>query len=87
MRIAVMAFAAFASLAVTGAAQANSDDAKWVARCLKDNQDAKVDVSVVTKYCTCMNSKMDDNETKTITEWEKSHPQERDACSKEAGWN
>ena len=33
-----------------------------------------------------MNNKMDDNETQSITQWEKTHHTERDACSKAAGW-
>jgi hypothetical protein len=42
--------------------------------------------SVVLKYCTCMNNKMSDNETLSITAWEKTHVAERKACDKEAGW-
>jgi len=34
-----------------------------------------------------MNEKMSDNETRSITEWEKSHPVERRACDKQAGWH
>ncbi|MFP5221426.1 MAG: hypothetical protein ACLGSA_03990 [Acidobacteriota bacterium] len=66
---------------------ADADDAKWVAKCIADNKDAKVPVEVVTKYCTCMNNKMDSNETLSISAWEKTHPNERVACEKEAGWN
>lgn len=73
-------------LAAPGAAFAGSDDAKWVAKCIKDNGDAKVSIDVVTKYCTCMNNKMDDNETLSISAWEKTHPNEMKACEKEAGW-
>jgi hypothetical protein len=40
----------------------------------------------VLKYCTCMNNKMSDDETQSITQWEKSHPTERAACDKKAGW-
>lgn len=65
---------------------AGSDDAKWVAKCLQDNKDANVSVEIISKYCTCMNNKMDDNETQSITQWEKSHPAEMAACEKEAGW-
>ncbi len=65
---------------------AGSDDAKWVAQCVYDNRDEKAAVEVVTKYCVCMNNKMDDNETKSITQWEKSHPAEMKACDKVAGW-
>jgi hypothetical protein len=76
-----------AFLCVAGLAFAGTDDAKWVAQCIQDNKDAKVSVEVITKYCTCMNNKMDDNETLSITQWEKTHKAEREACDKEAGWN
>ena len=33
-----------------------------------------------------MNSKMSSNETQSITQWEKTHATEREACDKEAGW-
>lgn len=75
-----------ASLFASGTANAGADDAKWVAKCVKDNADAKVSVEVVTKYCTCMNNKMDDNETQSITQWEKTHQTEMNACEKESGW-
>jgi hypothetical protein len=65
----------------------NADDMKWVAQCLKDNQDAKVSVGIVAKYCTCMNNKMSENETQSITQWEKHHVTERKACDRESGWN
>lgn len=68
-----------AALAVT------ADDVKWINQCMKDNKGgAKEDV--VRKYCVCMNNKMDDNETLSITQWEKTHPKERAACDREAGW-
>ena len=74
------------STLTSGAAYADADDMKWVSKCLADNSDAKVSVEIVTKYCTCMNNQMDSNETKTITQWEKTHPTEMKACEKEAGW-
>jgi hypothetical protein len=33
-----------------------------------------------------MNEKMDENETQSITRWEKSHPAEPKACDKQARW-
>ena len=75
------------SLLTSSVAFADADDMKWVAQCVKDNSDAKVSVEVVTKYCTCMNNKMSSNETRSITQWEKSHPKEMKACDREAGWN
>ena len=70
----------------SSAALADADDVKWIAQCLKDNQDAKVDASIIQKYCSCMNNKMSSNETQSITQWEKTHPAERQACDKESGW-
>lgn len=67
-------------------AHADSNDAKWIAQCIEDNADAQVPVEVIQKYCACMNDKMDANETLSITEWEKTHPQEQADCSREAGW-
>jgi hypothetical protein len=74
------------SLLGSAAALAGPDDAKWVAQCVSDNKDEKAAVEVITKYCTCMNNKMSDNETQAITQWEKTHAPERQACDKEAGW-
>ncbi len=75
------------TLMTSGAAlAAGADDMKWVAKCLSDNSDAKVSVEIVTKYCTCMNNKMDDNETRSISQWEKANPNAMKACEKEAGW-
>jgi hypothetical protein len=85
-----MRYAIAASLVVmfglAGAAKADSDDVKWIAQCMKDNQDAKTDASVIQKYCSCMNNKMSSDETQSITQWEKTHVAERKACDKEAGW-
>jgi hypothetical protein len=33
-----------------------------------------------------MDNAMAKDETKSITEWEKTHPDETAACDKEAGW-
>ena len=63
-----------------------ADDTKWINQCVQDNKDEGAKDEVVLKYCTCMNDKMDDDENASITEWEKSHPDERKACDKEAGW-
>ncbi|HEX3953461.1 MAG TPA: hypothetical protein VHW90_07805 [Stellaceae bacterium] len=75
-----------ASIFASTAAMAGPDDAKWVAQCVSDNQNEKAAIEVITKYCTCMNNKMSDNETQSITTWEKSHVAERQACDKESGW-
>ncbi|MEI9902392.1 MAG: hypothetical protein WDN31_22525 [Hyphomicrobium sp.] len=41
---------------------------------------------MVRKYCVCMNNAMGNEETKSVSEWEKTHPDEVKACDKEAGW-
>ena len=82
---AVMAGSA-ASAQALKLAQATADDVKWINQCLKDNEDAKVSVDIVRKYCVCMNNKMSNDETRSITQWEKANPAARAACDKEAGW-
>ena len=86
MKPIVFALLCGAVLLTAGPAFAGPDDVKWVAQCVTDNKDEKATVEVITKYCTCMNNKMSDNETQSITTWEKSHAAERTACDKEAGW-
>ena len=82
----VIAASFIAVLGLAGRARADSDDVKWIAQCMKDNQDAKVDASVIQKYCSCMNNKMSSHETQSISQWEKTHVAERQACDKESGW-
>jgi hypothetical protein len=88
MKIALAVLLAITGLAtaqVTTAHAATTDDVKWINQCVADNKgDAKPEV--VLKYCTCMNNKMDNNESQSITQWEKTHVVERKACDKEAGW-
>jgi hypothetical protein len=72
----------FASTAVLAA---TTDDVKWINRCVNDNK-GDAAASVILKYCTCMNNKMSDNETQSITQWEKTHVAERKACDRESGW-
>jgi hypothetical protein len=86
MKAAAFAVLFAAASLLSGVAVAGPDDAKWVAQCVSDNKDEKAKIDVITKYCTCMNNKMSDNESQSITQWEKSHVTERQACDKEAGW-
>jgi hypothetical protein len=64
---------------------ATADDIKWINQCIVDNKGGAAE-DVLRKYCTCMNNKMGDNETQSISQWEKSHAAEQKACDKEAGW-
>lgn len=74
------------SMIACGSAFADADDTKWIAKCIKDNKGEGAKEEVIYKYCTCMNDKMDANETKSISEWEKTHQTEMKACEKKAGW-
>ena len=65
---------------------AGADDTAWINKCVNDNKDEGQSADVVKSYCSCMNSKMSDNETASVTTWEKSHKKEADECSKQAGW-
>lgn len=75
-------------LPMTALAQkVNADDVKWINQCIDDNKgEPGATATVVRAYCVCMNEKMDNNESQSITQWEKSHPQERRACDKQSGW-
>ena len=77
-------------LAVSSPASAqemNADDLKWVNQCIRDNKDeAGGTPAIVRTYCTCMNDKMDNSETRSITQWEKANPTARRACERQAGW-
>jgi hypothetical protein len=84
--IAIALLLAVSSLAPKVALAATTDDVKWINQCVEDNKNEGAKREVVLKYCTCMNNKMDNNETRSITQWEKSHQREQAACSKEAGW-
>ncbi len=65
----------------------NADDVKWINQCIADNKGEQgATPAIIRAYCICMNEKMDNNETQSITQWEKSHPNERKACDKQAGW-
>jgi hypothetical protein len=85
-----VALAALLVVAAQGGAWAqkmNADDVKWINQCIDDNKGEKgATPAIVRAYCVCMNEKMDSNETRSITQWEKSHPKERQACDKQSGW-
>ena len=89
MKFAIATCVVLSGLAFAAPAFAGPDDAKWVARCLRDNQDAKAAVEVITKYCTCMNNQMDDNETLSISAWERTPPGKvaMRKCDRESGWH
>jgi hypothetical protein len=66
-------------------AQMTQDDLKWVNQCIADNK-GLTKADVIRKYCICMNEAMDDNETRTITQFEKANPKIRAKCDRVSGW-
>jgi hypothetical protein len=78
--------AMLACIATPALADKNADDSKWIGDCVIENKDEGQSAEVVTKYCTCMNNEMSDNESRSITEWEKANPKVMETCSKESGW-
>ncbi|HIJ80955.1 MAG TPA: hypothetical protein HPP76_04545 [Desulfuromonadales bacterium] len=86
MKMKIGAAVLFALLTANGLAFADADDTKWIVQCIKDNKNEGAKEEVVYKYCQCMNDKMDSNETKSISQWEKTHPQEMKECEKKSGW-
>lgn len=78
--------AAAALVSGTTAFAQNADDKKWVNKCIKDNKDEGAKPEVVRAYCVCMNDKMDENETRSISQWEKANPAAMKDCEKKSGW-
>ena len=74
------------SILIAPCVYADKYEAEWIAKCIEDNKNANVSAEVITKYCTCMTRKMERSETRSVSEWEKTHPQERAECDKESGW-
>jgi len=85
---AVVSMLLAASLLAGSAAFAatTEDDVKWINQCIADNKKEGAAEDVVRKYCVCMDNAMGEDETKSVSEWEKTHPDETTACDKEAGW-
>jgi hypothetical protein len=78
----------FVGCLIAGSAWAQStDDVKWVNQCVRDSASYAVSQQVKIMYCTCMVSKMSDNETRSVTQWERANPAARDDCARRAGWN
>jgi len=88
VRLLTLSMLLAGSIASTGvlAQSMNEDDFKWINQCIRDNRDEGASAAVVRAYCVCMNEKMDSNETRSITQWEKSNPSARRACERQAGW-
>ena len=83
---ALLIFAASLMASPAAFADTTEDDVTWINQCIADNKKEGATEDVVRKYCVCMNNAMADSETKSVTEWEKTHPDETKACDKAAGW-
>ena len=86
MKTIISTFSFAMLIFVSSQVLANADDAAWIGKCVKDNAKEGASAETVAKYCSCMNNKMSENETLSISAWEKSHPTEMAACEAEAGW-
>lgn len=87
MRLALLLTAlALAGCNTTGSSS-SSDDRRWINQCLRDNAGENVSRRIVTAYCSCMNDRMSNNETRSISQWERANPRAQRECSRQAGWN
>ena len=90
MRILALSVLLVGSVMASDAALAqsmNQDDLKWINQCIRDNQGEPGGTPpIIRAYCVCMNEKMDSNETRSISQWEKANPGARRACERQAGW-
>lgn len=84
--LSALVIALLGTLTATAVQAQSADDKKWVAQCMRDNKDEGARTEVVRKYCLCMNDKMDDNETRSISQWEKLNPKAMKECEKQSGW-
>jgi hypothetical protein len=79
--------AACAASAPASAQRMNADDVKWINQCIDDSRGVEGYTPAKARaYCMCMNEKMDENETRSITQWEKVNPGARRDCERKSGW-
>lgn len=82
----MLALAGFAALFASAPARADADDAKWIKQCVEDNKAEKQTPETIAAYCACMTAKMSSSDTQTVSQWEKTHKKEEEACGKQSGW-
>jgi hypothetical protein len=88
VKISIPALIAVALLTTAGfstQAFANNDEDNQIAQCVDDNSDEGQSEAVVNAYCQCA-SAATGNFGVVISEWEKTHADQQEACSKKAGW-
>jgi hypothetical protein len=82
---ALLAAALLATGLLAGPALANNDEDAQIAQCIDDNSDAGQSETTLNAYCQCASGKAN-NFAVVISDWEKSHADSQEECSKEAGW-
>jgi hypothetical protein len=82
--VAILSLAACCVFA--GNALAQTDDVRWINKCISDSAGISGTMQQKTMYCSCMVAKMDDKETRSVTQWEQANPAEMRDCAKRAGW-
>ncbi len=82
----IMIFLVMSFIIASGPASADVYDEVWIKQCIDDNQDQGQSAETIRIYCTCMNEHMLSSETRSITTWEKTHPEEMERCADLAGW-
>ncbi|HVL72429.1 MAG TPA: hypothetical protein VM434_11170 [Beijerinckiaceae bacterium] len=86
-RILALAIVSALAASAASAQTMTADDVKWINECIRDNQGEPGGTPpIIRAYCFCMNEKMDSNETRSISVWEKANPGARQACERQAGW-
>jgi hypothetical protein len=77
---------AFAGCLIAGHAVAQTDDVRWINKCISDSAGISGTMQQKTMYCSCMVAKMDDKETRSVTQWEQANPVAMRDCAKRSGW-
>ena len=84
-RLAATAFCGWLIACGAGDVRA-SEDARFVDQCVRDSAGMSATQSVKIMYCTCMVGKMDDNETRSVSQWEIANPAIAAECARLSGW-
>ena len=84
---AAIFLAACATSIPASAQKMDADDLKWVNQCISDSRGVEGYTPALARaYCMCMNEKMDNNETRSVTQWEKANPAAQKDCEQKSGW-
>jgi len=59
---------------------------RFIDECVQNTPGISVTVGAKAAYCGCMVSKMNDDESRSVTQWAISNPYAADDCARSAGW-